>query len=250
MIKCDIHTSLATFLKKIDFLLLLILFLMVGGFFTWSEDVDITRLIKVLTRMGMTTAIFFVHQMIVQRGAVAAFRWKNNLSPLLYSGYLVLGFISFLWSTDVGYSALQWFMDIESLVFAFYFVRCFMLLETYFPSNTIRFYNIMGNTVFLLVLIFVVGMFVNPDSFFRLVEGGEDKRLGGYIMNPNELGMLCGVGISCLIFDLYRKSTKWWTLCKILVLVYALIVTKSRSSLVGLLLIVYFHVRPLFQPLA
>jgi O-antigen ligase len=61
-------------------------------------------------------------------------------------------------------------------------------------------------------------------------------------MNPNELGMLCGLGISCLIFDLYRKPNKFFTILKIACITYALILTKSRSSLIGLLLIVFFHI--------
>jgi exopolysaccharide production protein ExoQ len=233
----------SAFLKKIDLLLLVILFLMIGGFFTWSENVGITRVIKVVTRLGMTVAIYMVHNMIISKGAIGAFKWKNPLSPLLYAAYLMLGFISFMWSTAVGYSALQWVMDLESLVFSFYFIKCFILLEEYFPGNNIRFYNLMGNTIFALLLIFVIGMWVNPTDFMRLVEGGEDERLGGYIMNPNELGMICGLGVSCLMLDLYRKKSKWWTIIKILVLTYALIMTKSRSSLVGLLLIIFFHLQ-------
>lgn len=233
------------FLKRTGWWLLLVLLVMVGGYFTWSENVVITRLIKVVGRMGMTLAAILLHRRIVKRGALASFQWKNQLSPFLYFGYLALGFVSFLWSTDVGYSALQWFMDVEGLLFAFYFIKCLMLLENYFPGNNIRFYNLMGNTVFALLSVFVVGMFADPDDFFRLVEGGEDKRLGGYIMNPNELGMICGLGISCLIFDLYRLRRKTWTVIKILIMVYVLVMTKSRSSLVGLLLIVFFHVRRL-----
>ncbi|WP_222536921.1 O-antigen ligase family protein [Pedobacter polysacchareus] len=231
------------FLKRTEWLLLIVLFFMVAGFFTWSENIGITRAIKVFSRIGMTTAAFIIHQMIVKKGAIGAFEWKNQWSPFLYFGYLGLSFTSFLWSTDVSYSALQWLMDLESLVFAFYFMKSLMLLDAYFPENTIRFYHLMGNTVFLLMLIFVLGMWFNPDDFMRLVEGGEDQRLGGYIMNPNELGMLCGLGISCLIFDLYRNHQRWWTILKIAILAYALIMTKSRSSLVGLLLIIYFHLR-------
>lgn len=231
------------YLRRINFLMLAILFIMVGGFFTWSENVGLTRLIKVVSRIGMTLAIIFLHQNIISRGAVGSFRWKNAGSPLLYLAYLILGFASFLWSTKVSYSALQWFMDIESLVFSFFFIKSLILLDTYFPGNKIKFYNLLGNTVFLLIAIFIFGMIINPDDFFRLVEGGESKRLGGYIMNPNELGMLCGVGISSLIFDLYRKQDRKWTVVKLLTMVYALILTKSRSSLIGLLLIVFFHIR-------
>jgi len=233
----------AQFLKRTEIIMLWVLFIMVAGFFTWSENVGITRVIKVGSRIGMTTAAIFIHRRIIKRGAISSFQWKNIFSPFLYFAYLILGFISFLWSTDVGYSALQWFMDIESLLFAFFFMKSLMLLETWFPDNKIRFYSLMGNTVFMLLTIFAIGMFVNPTAFFRLVEGGEDKRLGGYIMNPNELGMISGLGISCLIFDLYGDKKKWITILKILIMGFVLIMTKSRSSLVGLLLIVFFHIR-------
>ncbi len=236
----DIHTA---FLRRINWVLFLILFLMVGGYFTWSENVGITRIIKVVSRLGMTVSVYLVYRRVLQKGAIPAFRIKNTWSPLLYIAYLVLGFISFLWSTAVGYSALQWFMDVEGLVFAFYFIRTILLLQHYFPNNPVRFYNLMGNMVFTLILVFLLGALIYPTDYFRLVEGGEDKRLGGYIMNPNELGMLCGLGVSSLIFDLYRKQQKGWTLLKILLITVALILTKSRSSLVGLLLVIFFHVR-------
>jgi exopolysaccharide production protein ExoQ len=216
---------------------------MVAGFFTWNENVAITRVIKVVTRIGMTVAIYFMYKRILRYGAVASFSWKNSISPILYVAYLVLALISFFWSTAVGYSALQWIMDIESFVFSFFFVRAMILLETFFPGNDIRFYNLMGNTAFVILLIFVIGSIVNPDDYYREVEGGEDQRLGGYIMNPNELGMFCGLGVSCLIFDLYRRKQMVWTIIKILILGYALVITKSRSSLVGLLLIIFFHIR-------
>jgi exopolysaccharide production protein ExoQ len=231
------------FLKSINIQLLLVLFIMVAGFFTWSENVAITRVIKVITRIGMTIAAFFLHKRIVDYGAVSTYRWDNPLAVLFYVGYLLLGLASIGWSTDPGYSSLQWVMTLESFVFAFYFIKSYMLLDEYFPGHDIRFYSSLGNTVFGLILIFIVGMLINPDTFFRAVEGGTDHRLGGYIMNPNELGMLCGLGLSCLIFDLYRKPKKLWTIIKLAIILYALILTKSRSSLVGVLLIVFFHIR-------
>ncbi len=231
------------FLKHIDSLLLIILFTMVAGFFTWSENVAITRIIKVFTRIGMTIAIFLVHQKIVNYGAIKSFRWNHVWAPILYVAYLLLGLASIMWSTDPGYSSLQWVMTIESFVFAFFFMKCYMLLDEYFPGHNIRFYNTLGNTVFGLIMIFIIGMYIDQDTFLRAVEGGSDFRLGGYIMNPNELGMLCGLGLSCLIFDLYRKPKKWWTLFKVAILLWALVLTKSRSSLVGFLIIVFFHIR-------
>ena len=231
------------FLQRIDILLLLVLFTMVAGFFTWSENVAITRVIKVFTRIGMTVAIYFVHQKIVNYGAISTFKWNHVWAPFLYVAYLLLGLASVMWSTNPGYSSLQWLMTLESFVFAFYFMKCYMLLDEYFPGHTIRFYNTMGNTVLGLIMIFIVGMYIDKDTFFRTVEGGTDFRLGGYIMNPNELGMLAGLGLSCLIFDLYRKPKKFWTIVKVAIILWALILTKSRSSLVGLLIIIFFHIR-------
>lgn len=230
------------FLKKINLLMLLVLFVMTAGYFTWSESLLVTRIIKVIGRLSVTVGIYGIFRMLVNRGAVGAFKWQNTLSPLLYAVYLGLGLISILWSTDKGYSMLQWFMDFESLVFAWYFMRCFMVLDSFFPGHKIRFYNLMGNTAFGLLLIFVIGMFVNPDTFFRMTHGGEEARLGGFIMNPNELGMLCGVGVSSLLFDMYRKHYRIFTIIKILVLLYALVMTGSRSSTGGVLLIAFFHI--------
>lgn len=231
------------FLKRISMLMFMMLFIMTAAYFTWSDNITITRLIKIAARFSATAGTWYIFRMLVHRGAIASFKWYNEFAPLLYACYLGLGFISVLWSTDKAYSMLQWFMDFESLVFAFYFMRCFMLLDNYFPGHHIRFYNLLGNTAFVLLLIFVAGMYLDPDTFFRMTHGGEESRLGGFIMNPNELGMLCGVGISCLLFDMYRNHRRWLTVFKMALMLYGLILTGSRSSLVGLMLIIFFHIR-------
>ena len=237
------RTDHTAFLRKIDKLLLLILFIKIAGFFTWIDSIGIIRVFKIVTRISMTIAIIRVHGMIVAYGAGGALKWKNFLSPLLYTFYLILGVASFMWSTDPGYSALQWIMDFESFVFAFYFMRCMAQLETYFPGNKIRYYNLFGNAAFYIILIFDVGVVVAPGVFYRMTHGGEEARLGGWIMNPNELGMLCVVAISCFIFDLYRNHYRVWTVGKIILILCALVLTGSRSSMIGFMLIVFFHIR-------
>ncbi len=220
----------------------IILLLMVACFFTWSENVAITRGIKVVGRMGVMLSSILIYRKIIRYGSVNSLVYKNIFSPLLYIGYLTLGFISFSWSTNPGFSALQWFMTFQSFVFAYFFVKSLKILDIYFEGHQIRLYHLLGNTVFVLQLVFVIGMWVNPDVFFRLTDGGEEARLGGTMMNPNELGMLAGVGCACLIFDLYRFKNKVWTIVKILVIFYALFMTGSRSSLIGVLLIIFFHI--------
>src|ERR1700744_2641936 len=142
------HIDQARFLKKVNNLLLLILFIKIAGFFTWIDSIGVIRVFKIVSRISMTFAIMRLHRYIVAYGTGGAMRWKNFLSPLLYSGYLLLGVASFMWSTDPGYSALQWIMDFESFVFAFYFMRCLAQIETYFPGNKIRYYNLFGNAAF------------------------------------------------------------------------------------------------------
>lgn len=231
------------FLRRTELYLFIILFLMVAGFFTWSENIVITRAIKVVGRMGVMISSYLVYKRILNYGAVDALRWKNIFAPGLYMAYLGLGFLSFAWSTNPGFSALQWFMTVQSLAFSYFFTKSLMLLDEFFPGHNIRLYHLLGNSVFILIAIFVVGMYVNPDVFFRLTHGGEEARLGGYIMNPNELGMLAGVGVACLIFNIYRNHNKVWTIVKLLVIFYGLYMTGSRSSLIGALLIILFHVK-------
>lgn len=232
----------SAFFRKINWQLLLILLLMTACFFTWSENVVITRIIKVIGRMGMLAASWYVYRSIIQYGAADNLKTNNVLSISFYGLYLLLGFASFMWSTNVGYSALQWFMTSQTLVFCFFFVKSLYLLDQYFPKHPIRLYNLLGNSAFLLILVFVIGMWVNPDVFYRLTHGGEEARLGGYMMNPNELGMLAGVGVAGLMFDIRRNHNKWWTIVKLLILFYGLFATGSRSSLIGALLIIGFHV--------
>lgn len=231
------------FLKQVNSNLFIILLLMIACFFTWSENVVITRAIKVVGRMGLLYASYLVYKKIIRYGAVDSFKWKNIFSLLLYFSYLGLGFISFLWSTNVGYSALQWFMTAQTLIFCYYFIKSLYLLDEYFPGHKVRLYNLLGNAVVVLILVFVIGMWVNPTVFFRLTNGGEEARLGGFMMNPNELGMLAGLGVACLIFDIHRGHKRVLTIIKILILFYALYATGSRSSLIGALLIIGFHVK-------
>ncbi|SMG11296.1 O-antigen ligase [Marivirga sericea] len=231
------------FFKKVNRLLLVILLLMVACFFTWSENVLITRAIKVVGRMGVLFGSYLVYKKIIAYGAIDNLKWHNVPSIFMYVLYLLLGFASFLWTTNIGVSALQWFMTTQTLVFCYFFIKCLYLLDKFFPEHKIRLFNLLGNVCFVLITIFVVGMWVNPDVFFRYTHGGEEARLGGYMMNPNELGMLAGVGVAGLLFDLKRDHKKAWTIFKLLVLFYGLYATGSRSSLIGALLIIGFHVK-------
>jgi exopolysaccharide production protein ExoQ len=231
------------FLKTINWLLLAILFTMVAGFFSWSENVIITRVIKVIGRMGMLGASWLVYQKIINYGAVDSLRPHNVLALLLYLLYLGLGLASFLWTSNIGVSALQWFMTSQTLIFCYFFIKSLYLLDEYFPGHNVRLYNLVGNASLALIVIFLIGMWVYPDDFIRYTNEGTEARLGGFIMNPNELGMLAGVGVAGFLFDIKRNYQKIFTVIKILILFYALYLTGSRSSLIGAVFIILFYIK-------
>jgi exopolysaccharide production protein ExoQ len=235
-------TTQQSFLKGTSLLLFGVLTVMLSGYFAWSESTTFNMLFKLISRLLMTMAIYLIYRRIAQRGAIPSFGWKNGFSPLLYVVYLGLGLLSFLWSTDVAYSALQWCMDVAGLVFAYYFVACFIMLDRYFPNHPIRLYKILAHGIFLLMIVFVIGFFADPAKFVRMTHEGEEHRLGGFIMNPNELGMLAGVGIACYILCLYEKGQRVWTILRILILLFAVVLTGSRSTIIGVLIIAFYHV--------
>ncbi len=235
-------TEKERFIKRTGNILFVLVLLMIACFFTWSENVAITRLIKVAGRLGVLVTTILIYQNLLRYRAVDTLELKNRGSYLFYVGYLALGFASFMWSTNVGYSALQWFMTAQTLVFAYFYIKTLRLMDVYLPGHGIRMTRLIGNSSFLLLAVFVIGKFAAPDVFFRLTHGGEEARLGGYMMNPNELGMLCGVGLACQIAELYHPGRRGWLITTILVMGYALIETGSRSSLAGVLVVIMYHV--------
>ena len=230
------------FVAKMDRYLFIILLLMVACFFTWSENIVITRLIKVVGRLGVLFASYVIYHKIIKFGALGNLKWHNHMAPLTYVGYLVLGFMSIMWSSDRGYSVLQWLMTVETLVFAYFFIKSLYLLDQFFYRHTVRLYNLVGNVAVVLMLVFIVGEFISPELFTRYTHGGEESRMGGYMMNPNELGMLAGIGIAGLIFDYYRGHKFIATTLKLLILFYAIYASGSRSSFIGVILIIGFHI--------
>ena len=80
----------AEFLKSINTWLFVLLFLMVAGFFTWSENIIITRVIKVVGRMGVLIGSYLIYRRIVNNGAPDTLVAKNVLASRLYFAYLGL----------------------------------------------------------------------------------------------------------------------------------------------------------------
>lgn len=190
----------------------------------------------------MTAWIWILYRNLIARGNISSFIWTNTLAPFLYGLYLLIGFSSLLWSTNPGYSLLQLSMNIESFVFAYFFLKTFEILQSNYPETNIGLSALLAPAIFVVILSFVIGFYINPDAFCRLTHGGAESRLGGYFMNPNELGMLSVVGIACCIVELKFGLKKWRQLMMMTIMFYALILTGSRSSMIGFMLVAFYFI--------
>lgn len=219
-------------------ILVLILVVRLISYFMLSDEVFITQALKVSMRIFVTSITFFLfikqHQRTSQH-----LGFTNPLPVLFYLGYLMLGLCSLLWTSSFNDSILQLLMDAEGLVFAFLFLKVWMVNNA---ETCYRLSKIIASAISIIVGGFIVGMIVSPEIFYRMTHGGEEARLGGFIINPNELGMLIGVGIGAGITDLKFRKRKIINGLVILMLVYALVLTRSRSSIIALLLIALFFI--------
>ena len=238
----DQNPKIHSFLKKVSLWLTFFLFLKIIGFFTISEIINITRLIKIIVRFGGNGGILALYFWVKSKGFIPSFHYKNLLSPGFYFLYLALGLASLLWTSGFGFTILQLFMTFETIPFVILFMLIVSTINQYVENDILRISKIFSKSIFVVVGIFVAGMYINPDQFFRLTHGGEVARLGGFMMNPNELGMLAVVGIvSCIIEIIYNGSKiKYGFFAAILF--YGLLMTSSRSSLGSFLMVVMLFV--------
>jgi O-antigen ligase len=128
-------------------------------------------------------------------------------------------------------------MTFESFVFVLLFMWNVAVYNRYFPQKRINFIKMMAWAVFPIMLTFVIGSFVEPDTFYRGMRGGEEQRLGGWIMNPNELGMLSSIAAAMSYLYLIQSKKKFWGIFMMLAAIIVLVLTSSRSSAIGFLLI-------------
>lgn len=227
-------------------LLIVIMFFKIAGFFTISENVAITRVLKIFIRLCCTVSLIFIFNSIQQKYGVASFTHKNRLSILFYIAYFALGIYSLLWTSDVMVTTLQLVMDIELLIFSYVFIKLIVYVNHFDQDKqALRMSFIMAFAIFLILVVMVVGKELNPDKFFRLTHGGDVARLGGFMMNPNELGMLSVVGAGMCFVEFPHVKKKLFTIIMLGILIYGLVLTQSRSSMIGFMLITYLFIKSL-----
>jgi len=232
--------------------LIVILLLRIVSYFMLSEDVAITQALKAGLRIGLTLAMLCASVIQYLRSDSPLYKIRYPLPLWLYAGYLTLGAASLLWTSSVNYSMLQLFMDVENFVFAFFFTRLLVACNRMYPGRYFSLNKILAPAIALIALGFAFGMVYNPDQFYRLTHGGEVSRLGGYIINPNELGLLLVVGIASLL-PLIIKDEKYSIRILLIIagIIYLLALTGSRSSFIAMLMVVglyaFFQQSKLFK---
>ncbi len=228
--------------KKVGFWLTLFLSLKILGYFTISENIALTRVLKVFVRLLTSGGIILLYLNLLRLGFIGSFNYKNLMSPILYLLYLFMGLASLLWTSSFSVTLLQLFMTFETVPFVIIFLLIISMVNHYYPKNKLYISSIFASSIFWIIFIFVVGMYVNPDQFFRLTHGGEVARLGGFMMNPNELGMLAVVGLAGVIQEIYERGIKVKWAAFFVLLLYGLLMTQSRSSLGSFILITGFFI--------
>jgi exopolysaccharide production protein ExoQ len=224
-------------IRNMEAVLTIILFVMIAGYFSIVEEQRVNQVFKTVSRIGMAVAILYVLSVLKKLGHVSALQFKHTLAPAFYVMYLILGFASFMWSSKWQHSALQWFMTAESFVFAFLFIKAVVIYNIHYKENSINMIRVFAWAIFPIIATFVIGSLLDEETFYRGMRGGKELRLGGYIMNPNELGMLSS--ISGALSYIYLQSTKhkFWGFLMMLAAILVLVWTSSRSSAIGFLLI-------------
>lgn len=229
--------KLPFFIRNIQVLLILVLLVKIGGYFSIVEERSVNQVFKTISRVGMTAAILFLDMKLRNFGCQRIYTRKHVLSPVLYGTYLLLGFISFTWSTNWTYSALQWLMTFESFVFTYFFFRVVFIVNAHFKNKELNIIILFSWAIFPIMITFIIGSFSLPDVFYRGMRGGEELRLGGWIMNPNELGMLSGIAGALAFIRLQIGKARFWYLLMIVAAITVLLLTSSRSSAIGFALI-------------
>jgi len=194
--------------RWIFLILIAIMTLRISSYFTlFPDSIGMTRTVKIGLRFLLTGFSFIVFYYLKKQHSNFSFSYKNPLSGIFYMLYVLLSVASILWSTNVFFTILQLMMLFESIVFVWIFYHVLVIGESVTEGKA-SFVRILGISITIISIIFLLGIYVDPDNFYRLTHGGTIARLGGYIINPNELGMLAVIGITMIYIRLYEGGPK------------------------------------------
>jgi len=220
----------------------IILLLRISSYFTlFPGSIGITRVVKIGIRFLMTGTSLVLLLYFISNNRHLKFNYQNITSGLLYLLYALLGFLSIIWSTNIQFTVLQLMMLFESIAFVFFFYHL-QVMYNYKSKGHADFSQLLSISISLISVAFLIGLYIDPSTFFRDTHGGAVSRLGGFIINPNELGMLAAIGGSMNFLELSNKKSKFWNILFAMINIAVLLLTQSRSSLGGFLIIILLFI--------
>ena len=218
-------------------LLIIIMALRISSYFTlFPNSIGVTRVVKVGMRFLLTGFSFIMLMVLRKRLKDFSFAYENHLSGIFYLAYALLGIASILWSTDVMFTVLQLMMLLESMVFVFVFYH-FLIIGEHLTEGRATFAKILAVSISIISVCFLIGLYLDPSTFYRDTHGGAVSRLGGFIINPNELGMLAVIGAAMTYIRMREGAGLFWNIVFWILCVAVLLLTQSRSSLGAFLLV-------------
>jgi exopolysaccharide production protein ExoQ len=222
--------------------LFVLLTVRIVSYFSLMEGVGNDHQIKFATRIATLVACFAVigwHYLGI-RQKKSRLSLRNRGLVFVYGVFLYVASVSLLYTSSLGDSTRQLLMYIESIAFAAFFYASVVLTRSESLLPRALFWAIS-----LITAVFLVGAYINPAMFFRGTHGGAVLRLGGFIINPNSLGLLIVLGIGLLLSHA-SVNHNWKSRASLAVmapiLLTGLILTSSRSSLVALACVLLYIV--------
>jgi len=217
--------------------------LRITSYFTVApSSVAITRVLKTGTRLLLTGGVFLLLWTLQSRRKNFRFHIRALIPVGLYMLYLFMGIVSVFWTTHLSFTLLQLAMTIESLVFVYVFYKLLCLYDSAYKRDFPTFIHITNRAIFIISIVFIIGIFVDPATFYRDTHGGAVSRLGGYIINPNELGMLAVLAAVMVYIELLFGRRKFYNTLALIVAVATLLLTQSRSSLGSFMLVTGLYI--------
>lgn len=217
--------------------IVLLFTLRILSYFTlFPDSVFLTQAIKSGLRVLLTMAAFLMLKSLRDKYKSHSLTFQNLTPLMLYGSYLLLGLLSVAWAALPQYALLQLSMIVESLAFAWFFTQLLVFYNT-ISDHHARFALVFGRAALFICIGFLIGMYADPDTFFRKTHEGEVSRLGGIIINPNELGMLA-VLLGVMGFaELLDKRSRAINILTVAISIAVVLYTQSRSSLLAFLFV-------------
>jgi O-antigen ligase len=220
--------------KRIRTWLIVILSIKVFGFLALFESAGLNKLVKIGLGVSMTLVLLFFLKRLVTKCGGLQIDLKNQLVLIFYLLYFLLALISITWANDYMFATIQLLRDLDLLAFAFLFIVTLRYIQDVTKTH-IDLPLFLAFAITISSSYFLIGYFADPDKFMRLTHGGDVARLGGLIMNPNELGMLSSVGSVAILLTFKNYKRKWILVLMLVVNLAVMFLTGSRSSSIGFL---------------